>query len=108
MLNRVANTIPQDHGPSFEPLSKNLDEVAVSQNSNESRICSHQVLVSSPPVEELTVENITRRIYRKIRKDMNQAKTAESHVLDIQNNEPQLPDLSAVAVAKYRNNDQTT
>ena len=95
MLNRVANTIPQDHGPSFEPLSKNLDEVAVSQNSNESRICSHQVLVSSPPVEELAVENTAR-------------KTVESYVLDIPNNQPQLPDLYAVAVAKDRNNDQTT
>ena len=59
---RVANTIPQDYGPSYEPLSKNVDEVAVPHNLNELRICSHQVLVSSPLVEELAVENIARRI----------------------------------------------
>ena len=62
MLIRVANTIPQDYGPSYEPLSKNVDEVAVPHNSNELRICSHQVLVSSTLVEELAVENIARRI----------------------------------------------
>ena len=39
---------------------------------------------------------------------MSQAMTVESHVLDIPNNQPQLPDLYAVAVAKDRNNDQTT
>ena len=55
----------------------------------------HQVLVSFPPVEELAVENTAR-------------KTVESYVLDIPNNQPQLPDLYAVAVAKDRNNDQTT
>ena len=52
----------EDFGPSYEPISKNVDEFAVPQNSNESRICSHQVLVSSPLVEELAVENIARRI----------------------------------------------
>ena len=62
MLIRVANTIPQDYGPSYEPFSKNEDEVTVPHNSNESRVCSHQVLVSSPLVEELAVEKIARTI----------------------------------------------
>ena len=31
MLIRVANTIPHVYGPSFEPLGKNEDEVAIRQ-----------------------------------------------------------------------------
>ena len=78
MLIRVANTITCVYGPSFEPLGKNEDEVAIRQKRRSpeyaaTRSWYHPLLWRSwrwrKPQEQYYLEVL------QIRKDMNQAKT---------------------------------